>query len=73
MSRMTALRTVFWPATPNKTSLLGWLMAADAAYRSRVQLAGLEAFRLDDLGLNEKVAKKEARKPIWDVPAHWTK
>jgi uncharacterized protein YjiS (DUF1127 family) len=31
----------------------------------------MDAARLDDLGLSAEEARREAGKPIWDIPAHW--
>ncbi|WP_299373101.1 DUF1127 domain-containing protein [uncultured Tateyamaria sp.] len=40
-------------------------------WRSRRALSRLDARALDDIGLSERAAMKEAAKPIWDVPATW--
>ena len=40
-------------------------------YRQRRALAELDAHRLDDIGLTRAEAEAEARRPIWDPPAHW--
>lgn len=50
---------------------LRWLVGAWQTRRQRRQLAALELSRLDDLGLSPREALREARKPIWNVPAHW--
>ncbi|WP_417523174.1 DUF1127 domain-containing protein [Marinovum sp.] len=44
-----------------------------ALHRQRRALARLDASRLDDLGLSRDEALREADKPIWDVPAHWSR
>ena len=41
--------------------------------RERRQLAQMDAHLLEDLGIDQKTALTEARRPFWDVPAHWRK
>lgn len=50
-----------------------WLAGAIAARRERARLAELDDHLLQDLGLSYREALYEARKPVWDVPAHWMK
>lgn len=40
-------------------------------YRQRRALAALDAAALDDVGLSREAADTEAKRPVWDVPAHW--
>ena len=42
-----------------------------ALYRQRKQLAALDALQLADIGLTADQAVAEAKRPIWDAPAHW--
>lgn len=42
-----------------------------ASRRTRRALAGLDAHLLADIGLAQAEATREARRPIWDAPAHW--
>jgi uncharacterized protein YjiS (DUF1127 family) len=39
--------------------------------RNRKRLAKLDAHMLRDIGLTPELAKEEADRPFWDVPAHW--
>ncbi len=39
--------------------------------RERRALAGLEPHLLTDIGLSHAEAQREARRPVWDAPAHW--
>jgi uncharacterized protein YjiS (DUF1127 family) len=43
-----------------------------AIWRSRRDLARLDARALDDIGVSRKAAEKEASRTLWDVPATWT-
>jgi uncharacterized protein YjiS (DUF1127 family) len=47
------------------------LRLALAAWRQRRALADLPAERLEDLGLTEDDVRREAARPMWDVPQHW--
>jgi hypothetical protein len=40
-------------------------------YRQRRSLADLDPRRLADIGVSTTEAEAEAKRPIWDVPAHW--
>ncbi len=40
-------------------------------WRSRRALKSLDQDALADVGLDAKMAHKEAQKPIWDVPDNW--
>ncbi|MDG1169991.1 MAG: DUF1127 domain-containing protein [Sulfitobacter sp.] len=46
-------------------------MASVDAWRSRRQLESLDAHLLHDIGISKIAAHAEAKRPIWDVPAHW--
>jgi len=59
------LRTMFHVAP------ITWISRAWAANRQRRALLALDDSRLDDLGLTYRQARREATKPIWDVPAYW--
>lgn len=39
--------------------------------RQRRALAKLDSRSLQDMGLSPREAAKEARRPLWDVPAGW--
>lgn len=42
-----------------------------ALRRQRLALRDLDDYRLRDLGIDRAEAEAEARRPAWDVPAHW--
>lgn len=42
-----------------------------AVRRQRIALKSLDHNRLLDLGIDQNQAQKEAKRPIWDAPAHW--
>lgn len=71
MSRFTASHAGVFPAAPVRPGLLRWLAAARRAYRTRQHLAHLDTDQLRDVGITERAAQTEAKRPVWDVPAHW--
>ena len=42
-----------------------------AVARQRRDLAALDLTRLEDLGLSESDARREATRPFWDAPSYW--
>lgn len=60
-------------ARPARRSHLSRLRAYAATRRQRSALADLDAHALRDIGLTEAEARREARRPFWDVPDHWTR
>ena len=69
---MTAVTCTNTPAAKSVFSPLAWFVHAWETQRERCALARLDASRLEDIGLNYREAHREANRPIWDVPAHWT-
>jgi len=61
------------PTQKRRFSPLAWLMHALETRRERLDLANLTAKQLEDIGLTYRDAQYEANRPIWDVPAHWTR
>lgn len=56
------------------TGFGGWLKRiakARALHRQRRQLALLDAARLEDIGLSQTEARREADRPFWDAPSYW--
>lgn len=47
------------------------LMQMIALWRQRSALREMDDAQLCDLGLSRAEADAEARRPVWDVPAHW--
>ncbi|XDA97564.1 DUF1127 domain-containing protein [Sulfitobacter sp. LCG007] len=39
--------------------------------RSRTALGELDARMLDDIGVSEEEARREASRPFWDAPSAW--
>ncbi|OAN77689.1 hypothetical protein A8B82_12315 [Sulfitobacter sp. EhC04] len=54
-----------------RSSLWAGFLRLRAIARSRRRLGQLDNHLLQDIGVNRTEAQKEARRPPWDVPAHW--
>lgn len=54
-------------------SLIGATFSLLALSRSRQALNNLDARALEDIGVTAADARREATRPIWDVPASWLK
>lgn len=44
-----------------------------ALWQQRRALATMDDRQLQDIGVSRTDALAEAARPVWDVPAHWTK
>ncbi len=51
--------------------ILARLWQGMALRQQRRALARLDAAQLRDIGRTHDEAQAEARRPVWDVPAHW--
>ena len=71
MMTQTHSSTIYTPARPNRLGLFSWLSALNALFRARKTLAEMDERMLDDIGVAQEEALKEAGRPFWDVPAHW--
>ena len=60
-----------YASQPRWAGVWTWLQAAVAIRRSRNDLRSLDAHLLEDVGVSASEAKKEAKRPVWDVPGHW--
>ncbi|ETX14745.1 hypothetical protein OCH239_20490 [Roseivivax halodurans JCM 10272] len=58
---------------PARRSLLSRFRAYTAMRRQRTALGDLDDHALRDIGLSRAEARREARRPFWDVPDHWTR
>ena len=67
LSRTPALTSI------RPLSLIGAAFSLLALSRSRQALADLDARALEDIGLTPHDARREASRPVWDVPANWLK
>ena len=54
-------------------SLIGASFSLLALGRSRQALADLDDRALEDIGVTEAQARREAARPVWDVPSNWLK
>ena len=57
--------------SPRRSGLLMRLASLRGLGRQRTRLSQLEAHMLEDIGVSEAEARKEARRPFWDAPATW--
>ena len=73
MKAITMDRSLATPATRpgRRLRLLHRLFQMQALFRQRATLAQLDDHLLRDIGLTPEEAQAEARRPLWDVPAHW--
>lgn len=69
---MSAVTCTNAPATKFSFSPLAWIVHAWETRRERLALTQLDASRLNDIGLTKADVQREANRPIWDVPAHWS-
>lgn len=54
-----------------RPGLLARLASLRGLWRQRTRLAELEPHMLEDIGVSEAQARKEAGRPVWDAPANW--
>lgn len=54
-----------------RPGLLRRLFAMDAVWRQRLTLSELDPDLLNDIGVTAAEARREAAKPVWDVPSRW--
>lgn len=69
MTREVSLRCAPSPAA--RPSLLARLRDLSALWTQRRRLAELDEAALRDMGLTRSEVDAEARRPVWDAPAHW--
>ena len=68
---MTTLNTSARTFTTQRPSVVRMVKLAVSAHRQRRALRKLDNAALNDLGLTYDQAKREAKRPFWDVPATW--
>jgi uncharacterized protein YjiS (DUF1127 family) len=57
----------------HRTGLAARIWAGLTVARQRRHLAVLDDHLLRDIGLDRADATREAYRPFWDVPRHWTR
>lgn len=57
--------------TPARRSVIATVLSMFRLRKSRADLRGLDPHLLRDIGLTEDDAKREADRPVWDVPSNW--
>ena len=72
---MTTLLRHSCSATPingaRTRSVRSLLARAYGVWRTRRELARLTDAQLEDVGVTQAEADREARRAVWDVPANW--
>lgn len=58
-------------APRRRRSLMARLVVLFSLRKQRRELVGLTAERLRDLGITPEQARREAARPLWDVPPGW--
>ncbi|MCV2874492.1 DUF1127 domain-containing protein [Defluviimonas sp. WL0050] len=54
-----------------RPGLISKLRAMVSLRRQRRDLHALSDHLLDDIGVTAADARREAERPVWDVPTHW--
>lgn len=67
MSTLSLSRLLFRLPAPSRMTPAAVL----ALYRQRQTLARLDDAALEDIGVTRTQAMAEAKRPLWDAPAHW--
>ena len=67
MNTMTATSHVS-ARSRRSLSPLRWIVTALATHRQRLHLEDLDAHLLDDIGIDQVIARREADRPFWDMP-----
>ena len=70
---VTLNTTVDCSGTKTRTGLFAHVARMIAVGKQRRALKSLDAHLLRDIGITQQKALNEAKKPVWDVPAHWSK
>lgn len=72
---MTTLLRHSCSATPingaRTRSIRSFFARAYGVWRTRRALEGLSGAQLEDVGVTQAEADREARRAVWDVPANW--
>lgn len=68
----TAHKTARFVAAPTRhKGLVHWLHTLNAAHKSRIALARLDATARADVALSAAEVQAELARPLWDVPRAW--
>jgi uncharacterized protein YjiS (DUF1127 family) len=72
MTNMTLTRGVAAPRRPAALpTFAARIAAAVAVWRQRRALSELPDHLREDVGLSAEEIRREANRPLWDVPRHW--
>ena len=70
---MTTITNTATCNRPNarKTGILARLVAWNRLWIQRQTLKDLDSHMLDDIGVTQKDARTESKRPSWDAPDQW--
>ncbi|GKY87278.1 DUF1127 domain-containing protein [Sinisalibacter aestuarii] len=68
MHTMTATHHIRHRNARRWLSPLTWIKTAVKTHRQRLRLEDLDAHMLEDIGIDRATARREARRPFWDLP-----
>lgn len=71
MSILTQSSAAYTQTSSRPVSLIGRVFLLLGLHASRRSLARLDAAMLRDIGIDAGTARREASRPVWDVPAAW--
>lgn len=66
------IRALFLPTLPRpRLGLSARLRLWQSLHRQRIALSQLDPHMLEDIGVTEAQARREAARRPWDAPDHW--
>lgn len=68
---MATLSSIRIAPASRSVSLIGRVFTMLSLYQGRRTLARLDEALLSDIGISREEAYREAKRPMWDVPASW--
>ncbi|WP_327792387.1 DUF1127 domain-containing protein [Harenicola maris] len=72
MSNVSSNTACTYTAAPKRRSVLATIAHWFRVYQTRQTLKALDLHSLEDIGISPAEARKEAQRPLWDAPRHWS-